>query len=228
MNKKSRQLTVALAGLATLVAANAAHAVPLFSIGGIMGQGPLFDSGTGDVTLNVGLSSMSLSEPFFFPSPFSIANGATLSLTGSALSADTSAGGLASATFQSGGTMTITGDLLQNGNPFATGVVLLTGTMSGFTLQEKISQENNVDLDGGVFFPSGGAMFDEGLTPTPFTFDTSFIGAQNQIGGIEDFQSDVTFFQESVFSMFETVPEPSTAIMFGSMCLGVMLRRRRA
>jgi hypothetical protein len=226
MNRIRTSTAAASVGL-VLFFATAANAVPLFSVGGNLGQSMFFDQASGETDAVTDLSGAILNFAF----GLEIVNGATFEWTGSGLDADTSDGfGLASADFLGGGTITITGDLKQFGSTVVTNDVLLQGTLSAFEIHENSSAPGFLDSAGAIFTPVSGALVNGpwgAEMPNPYSFTFSIIGAQNAGGGaIEDFQSDVSFTQGTTFNMFE-VPEPSTLIIFLGLGMGVVLPKRR-
>jgi hypothetical protein len=181
---------------------------------------PATNGSTGDGVTNLVIAPTGLSAP------------ASFVWTGNPLAADTSAGGVASATFGAGGSFTLTGSIYNFAMGFApifTGV-LMTGPVSGFTVVERTPGPGNfIDTPiNPIFTPVAGALVD-GTLPIRMTGNwyMPFSGAQvSENGGpLVDFQGDLSLVQGTLVAM-SRVPEPGTIALLGGMALLAIHRRR--
>ncbi len=219
---------IALLGLAVLTISATTAQATQFSIGGNLGSAVLFDKSdgaNGEIDVSAFLGGVSFTD-FSFTTFFDITDGGNFTWTGSGLSGDTSAGGLAGGEFAGGGTLSLSGELTDLFLGTLANGLLLTGTVSAFTLDENQSAENFLDSAGATFTPNGGWLFDNGHVVNPYTFNVSIIGAQQGGGGVGDYQSDIQFTQSSTWGMIE-IPEPSSFVLLAGLGVAVLSRKSR-
>lgn len=154
------------------------------------------------------------------------------------LAVDQSTGGLAKATFQSGGTFALSGKVYQSnqaGSPLLYEGLLFQGQMDAFGIAESSTNMNRVNLftppgspveNMVLIVPTGGWLYTEGRLAPFYLF--SFMGVDCRQNGADlmDFQSDIVTYAAMQFTMLG-VPEPATVLIFGTACMLVLGRRSR-
>ncbi len=160
---------------------------------------------------------------------------ATFDWTGNTLDQDLSAGGLASGTFNPGGTFTIDGELYDSSIEFIANLIIdgpiFEADVSGFSVEELFSDENKLQLIGTIVLtPTGGYLFDQGLTAPAYEMSFQAVQAeqvtQQGVGPLSDFQSDIVTIAQLQFTSF-AIPEPVTGLLCLLGGLLMLVRRRR-
>jgi hypothetical protein len=215
---------------AILAAAVPAFADPMDFLAGNVQAGPLFDAdagANGEWTMPASLTegqftggTVSAGANFYFIDPFSMLMD-TLNWTGNPLVNDLSgtgpyAAGQAAAEFGGGGSFTIDGTLYDAFmTPVFTGV-LLSGTVSGFSLFEPTGGADNLQIiDDPIFFPVSGALVDGSYASmtVPYIINLTVAGAMQGGGGpLTDFQSDIIAIDSMQLDM-TPVPEPASVLL---------------
>lgn len=225
---------------ATLLVAAPAGATPVFTFVANVQQTPFFQAAPAfewdmaNAPLQDGAVVGASGGPTWF---VNIGASAPMTWTGNPLANDLSAGGLADAEFDAGGTMSITGTLYNEFMaPVVVNSVLLTGTVSSFRLTESAAGTNNIDNLAGaaLFTPTGGPLAD-GSLGLKFTGDyfLNFTGdgVLQDHGGFpgdwDDFTGNLFTLDSFQFSLV-AVPEPGAGLILAGLGCLAALRRRRA
>lgn len=150
---------------------------------------------------------------------------------GNPLVSDNSVGTLAAATFGPGGTFALYGEVYKNFvlQPNPGNLPLITGTISGFSVEEQQNAPNFMDLVVGntpILTPTGGLLVDGTLAEMPTGYYLSFSGAEvmENGGDLEDFQFDVQTVDVVLFTLV-AVPEPGSLVLLAGLAVFAMRRR---
>lgn len=155
----------------------------------------------------------------------------SLTWTGNSLNSDTSIGGLASATFNGGGLLQISGELYDEEFNLLFSGLLFEGEVQGFSVQETSSASNLLEFSVlPVVTPTSNPtayLNANGLLEDEYLANIEPVGASQGGEAITDFQDDVQFTSNYQLSLVVPVPEPCTGaiLLMGSIAL---LRRRRS
>jgi hypothetical protein len=204
-------------------------------IAGNVTQTPIYSTGPSQWDMpNAQITNANVEGPlptdFLFVEPSGFFTPGFVSWTGNPLVADTSAGGLASATFGPGGTLSITGTVYDvTFTPLFTGT-LLSGTVSGFSVFEPAGGGDFLDIDSGdfpIFTPVSGPLVDGTVASMSLPFELRFTiaGAQQGGGPLEDFQTGVQAISSFQFQM-NAIPEPGSILLL-ALGLGCCVRGGR-
>lgn len=227
MNQWAR---ISLVAVMSVIAASApqAAAAEIDVIAGNVGASAIYDATLGTWTVSSTLSGATVLGGALFYEIGSPSANAQFLWSGNPLVADTSAGGVASATFGPGGTFIVAGKLFQFGTEIYEGI-LLQGIVSGFGVHESATVANFIDMEPtAVFTPNGGALVNGsfGLEMT-MPYFLSFTGgdARQGGGGLVDFQSNITSIGSFQWNM-TPLPEPHAALLL-AIGMGLAAWRRR-
>jgi len=227
----SRISLIAIAAV-VLVAGSVANAELIDTVSGTLGGGWFYN---GPDTSEGPTSEIALSMPYengvvSFDSGFWFVENATLSWTGSKLDLDSSTGGVADATFLSGGTITLTGDIWDyfGDGLLAMNEVLFTGTVNEVRYFEQFNTNNlilasgqtRLNITGGYLASNPYGIEMSGL----YTVSVPITGANQSYGELKDFQDDI-WATGGGLSGFQSIPEPGTSLLL-ACGLGMFLRRR--
>ncbi len=162
---------------------------------------------------------------------------ATIVWNNNALIADTSAGGLAQASFGGGGLLQITGKLKTVVSfPQTPALVfdglLLEAVVSGFDLRETDVNSNVINSINQTikFTPTGGFLFTNGTLRLDGLYEFAIVGAVTGplVGGpLNDFSLDLASLQAFQIN-FNLVPEPTSLLLVGCGAILLACPRRRA
>lgn len=229
MFTQSRKVFVVVG--AVLALAGSAYAAPtIVDLSGNFSSGLFYNGPAASPASEINIANRGFDNGMFIGTGFWFIENATISWTGSQLDVDSSAGGLADATFKPGGTFSINGKMTD----YVTEITgtLLTGTVSSLRYRETLVGTNNLSLSDGVTVNVTGGLL-AGANATGETmyglYSLAFPVTNCLHSGLVplvDFQDSIWATQGGLVSL-TIVPEPVTMLLVAAGGLFGMVRRKR-
>lgn len=228
----SRISLIAIAAV-VLVAGSVANATLIDSVSGNLGSGWFYngpdaeEGPTSEIALDVAYQNGTIG---YGTNQSWLIDNARLTWTGSKLNADDSTGGIADATFQAGGVITLAGDVYdESENMIAENKVLFTGTVTDVRFFEQFDTNNLDQVNAMARLNITGGW----LTDNPYDIEMSGLytvavpitNANQSYGYLKDFQDDI-WATGGGLSGFVAIPEPGTCLFLFFGAVGMFLRRR--